>query len=159
MLTPHYTLLPQDYNFNEINRQDGFIFYLQLQTNFYHPLLTQTHGNHTHTHINRNKYTQKNIYTHTGIINTHGNRGGRGQRIIHKSPKFYNNVFLFVGLTTLGVLLNFNLLVYQVECLNVFIVIYRIGNFVYHHWRCKSILSSIILFLKIPAQKYSSNEI
>ncbi len=34
-------------------------------------------------------------------------------------PKVYNNVFLFVGLTNLGTLLNFDWLIHQVECLNV----------------------------------------
>ena len=39
--------------------------------------------------------------------------------LLHQSPKFNNNVLLFVGLTTLGTLVNFNWLVYQVECSNV----------------------------------------
>ena len=32
--------------------------------------------------------------------------------LLHKYPKFYNNVFIFVGLTTLGTLVNFNLLIH-----------------------------------------------
>ena len=44
-------------------------------------------------------------------------------------PKVFNNVFLFIGLTTLG---TFNLLVYLVECFNF-------CDFVDHHWGCTSL--------------------
>ena len=39
--------------------------------------------------------------------------------IISQSTKFCNDVFLFVGFTTLGTLVNFNWLVQLVECSNV----------------------------------------
>ena len=50
--------------------------------------------------------------------------------LLHKSPKFFNNLFLFVVLTTLGTFVNLFCLVYQVECS---IVVYKSGNFEYHH--------------------------
>ena len=50
--------------------------------------------------------------------------------LLHKSPKFYYNVFLFIGLNTLGTLNEFDWLVYQIE-FQPLIVIYRRGNFVY----------------------------
>ena len=39
--------------------------------------------------------------------------------LLHLSPKFYYNVFLFVGLTTLETFIKFDWLVYQFECPNV----------------------------------------
>ena len=39
--------------------------------------------------------------------------------LFHLSPKFFNNVFVFVRLKTLGTLVNFDWLVNQVECSNV----------------------------------------
>ena len=38
--------------------------------------------------------------------------------LLHQSPKFYNNDFLIVGLTTLGTLENFDLLLNYVEFAN-----------------------------------------
>ena len=38
--------------------------------------------------------------------------------LLDKSPKFYNNVSLFVALTTLGTLMNFDFLVHLVDFLN-----------------------------------------
>ena len=35
-----------------------------------------------------------------------------GDNLLHQSPKFYNNVFLFVGLKTLGTLVNFDWLIH-----------------------------------------------
>ena len=45
-------------------------------------------------------------------------RGTRGC-LLHWSPKFNNNVFLLVGLTTLGTSVNFDWLVHSFECSNV----------------------------------------
>ncbi len=44
-------------------------------------------------------------------------REGTMDCLLHYSPKFYN-IFVFVGLTTLGTL-NFDWLVYKVECLYI----------------------------------------
>ncbi len=46
--------------------------------------------------------------------------------LLHYSPKFYINAFLFVGLTSLVTLVNFDWLFYEVESSR--------GYFVYHHW-------------------------
>ena len=55
----------------------------------------------------------------------------------NQSPKFYDNIFLFFGLTTLETLRNFNWLSFQTfQPLTLF---YRRCNFVYHHWGCTSI--------------------
>ena len=58
--------------------------------------------------------------------------------LLHQSPKFYNNAFLFVGLTTLG---TFNWLIRYLEIYHVSttILIYIRGNFLLHHWGCTSI--------------------
>ena len=49
--------------------------------------------------------------------------------LLHQYPKLYNNVFLFVSSTVLGLLLNFDWLVYLVECsFQPLILIYRWGN-------------------------------
>ena len=45
--------------------------------------------------------------------------GGDIWLFITLAPKFYNNVFLFLGLITLGNFLNFDCLVQKVECPNV----------------------------------------
>ena len=37
--------------------------------------------------------------------------------LLHLSPNFYDNVFLFAGLTSVGTLYNFNWLVHLVECI------------------------------------------
>ena len=50
--------------------------------------------------------------------------------LLHESPKFYNNVFLFVVLITLG---TFKL---NVQTFQPLIVINRRVNFVYNHWEC-----------------------
>ena len=60
----------------------------------------------------------------------------------HYSPKFYYNVFLFVGLSTVGTLVNFTWIVQIISSVQMFqslIVMYRRGNFVYHHWGCTAI--------------------
>ena len=46
-------------------------------------------------------------------------QGERGHWDVYQSPKFYNNVFLFFGYSTLGTFLNFNWLGHEVECPNV----------------------------------------
>ena len=46
-----------------------------------------------------------------------GRNAGR-EGTLDKSPKFYNNVSLFVALTTLGTLMNFDFLVHLVDFLN-----------------------------------------
>ena len=77
-----------------------------------------------------------------------GERGGNGL-FITLVPKVYNNVFLFVGLTTLGDLLNFDWLYKCCIKINVqifppIILIQQRGNFVYHHCGCTS---TIVLLL------------
>ena len=60
-------------------------------------------------------------------------RGGRG----HKSPKFYNKVFLFVGdfcWILIGWFIRLSVLTFHPT-----ILIYRRINFVYHQWVCTSI--------------------
>ena len=53
---------------------------------------------------------------------------------------FYNNVFLFVGLTTLGTFIKFWLVCsFSWDAAQPLIVIYRRGNFVYHLKRCTPI--------------------
>ena len=52
-----------------------------------------------------------------------------------------------LSLTTLGTLLNFDRL--DGKTFQPLIVIYRKGDFVYHHWVCKKI-SAIISSLQIP---------
>ena len=62
--------------------------------------------------------------------------------LLHKSPKSNNNVFIFVGLTTLGtvnwILIGW-LIKLSVKTLQPLIVIYRSNHFVYNHWGCTSI--------------------
>ena len=75
--------------------------------------------------------------------------------LLHESPKFHNTVFLFVGLTTLGTLMIFCIgwfFNFGVQTFQPLILIYRSGNFVYHHWGCILYinLSAIELSLKIP---------
>ena len=55
-------------------------------------------------------------------------RGGTMGCLLHKSSKFYNNIFLFVGLTTLGNLVNFDWLVNQVEFPNVSTTYFNLHN-------------------------------
>ena len=45
--------------------------------------------------------------------------GGDNVMLISLVPKFYNNVFLFVDLTTLETLVNFDWLIHLVKCPNV----------------------------------------
>ena len=61
--------------------------------------------------------------------------GGDNGLFIIISKKFYINVVLFVGITTLMTLLNFVSLIYYVECLNVSTSTFNLqrGNFVYHY--------------------------
>ena len=56
-------------------------------------------------------------------------------------PKVCNNVFLLVGLTTLGIFVNFDWLIHYVKCSNVLTTNfnYRRSNFVYHYLECTSI--------------------
>ena len=55
---------------------------------------------------------------------------------------FYNNVFLFVGLTTLGdfkwILIGWFIKL-KVKTFQPLIIIYKMGNFVYYHLGCTSI--------------------
>ena len=58
--------------------------------------------------------------------------------IFPNSSKFYNNVFLFAGLITLGTFIEFWLVCSLVECPNVSITkcnLWR-GYFVFQHWGC-----------------------
>ena len=41
-------------------------------------------------------------------------------------PKFYNNGFLFVSLTTLGTSVNFDWFVHKVECSNVSTTVFNL---------------------------------
>ena len=43
------------------------------------------------------------------LISKNPEKDGTMGCLLHWSPKFYNNVFLFVGLTTLGTLVNFDI--------------------------------------------------
>ena len=71
-------------------------------------------------------------------------RGDNGC-LLHQSPKFSNNVFLFVGFTTLG---TFDWLIQTFQPL---ISIYRSGNFVYHQlgYTLYINISTIVLSLQI----------
>ena len=56
-------------------------------------------------------------------------------------PKIYINIFLFVGLTTLGtlvILINWFIKL-SVQTFQRLIQIYRLGYFVFHNWGCTSI--------------------
>ena len=57
---------------------------------------------------------------------------------LHLSPKFLNNVFLFVGLTNLGIYIDligwFIRLSVQLKIVN-----HKRDNFVHHYWECKLI--------------------
>ena len=55
--------------------------------------------------------------------------------LLHRSPKFYNNVSSFVGSMNLGFKVNFDHLDHKVECSNVSKTNWR-GNFVFLHWGC-----------------------
>ena len=68
--------------------------------------------------------------------------------LLHQSPKIYNNVFVFVDLTTLGTLVNFDWLFHLAECskFQPLISIYRRGSFFIN-------LSAIVLSLQIPGCK------
>ncbi len=62
--------------------------------------------------------------------------------LLHWSPKFYNNVFIFVSLTTLWTNTEFwlvGLLSLSVQTFQQLILIYRRSNFVCHYWECTSI--------------------
>ena len=48
-------------------------------------------------------------------------------------PKFYNNVFLFIGLTTLETFTELLFIKLSVQTFQPFILIYRRGNFVCLH--------------------------
>ena len=78
------------------------------------------------THTQRNKFI---ISIASLCIFVQGGGGGALGCLIHLSPKFYNNIFLFVGSITLGTLVNFDWLAHS----NVqpLILIYRISNFVF----------------------------
>ncbi len=54
--------------------------------------------------------------------------------LLHEPSKFYNNVFLFFGLTTLETLVNFDWLIYCIECPNV-----STTSFNLHHWGYTSV--------------------
>ena len=49
--------------------------------------------------------------------------------------KFYNSVFLFISLITLGILIVWFIKL-NVQTFQPLIVIYRGDNFVYHQWEC-----------------------
>ena len=61
---------------------------------------------------------------------------------LHWSPKFYNTVVLFIGSTTLGTLVNFNV---SVQTFQPLIVNNIRGNFVYHHWGCALIYQHCLI--------------
>ena len=63
--------------------------------------------------------------------------------LTHKSPKFYNYIFLLAGLTFLGTILNFDWFSLFYLVFQLLIVNYRRDNFVYHHWGCTSIYRSL----------------
>ena len=65
---------------------------------------------------------------------------------LHQCPKFYINVFFFVGLTTLETLVNFDYLFHLVECSNVSTtnLITRRGNFCI-------IIGDVQLFINLSA--------
>ena len=70
--------------------------------------------------------------------------------LLHQSPKFYNNVFLFVGLTTLGILIVWFIKL-SVNKFQPLSLIYRRGDFVYHPSLGMYInLSAIFLSLQNP---------
>ena len=79
-----------------------------------------------------------------------GREGPLGH-LIQCSLKFYNNVF--VGLTTLGTFIIFliKFIKLSVQKFQPLISIYRRGNFVYHHWICRSIYRP----LSYPLDPYS----
>ena len=58
--------------------------------------------------------------------------------LLHKSPKFYSNVFVFVDLTTFGTfcILFHWFITLSVQTCQSLIVIYRRGIFVHRHWGC-----------------------
>ena len=68
---------------------------------------------------------------------------------LHKSPKFYNNDFLLVGSSTLGTLINFDLLSSSVQTCQPLILSYRRGNFVYYYWRWTSIYLPLSYFFRL----------
>ena len=62
--------------------------------------------------------------------------------LLHSSPIFFVDIFLFVGLTTLGTFIKFWLvssLSWVFKCFTPLNVIYRRDNFVFNHWGCTSI--------------------
>ena len=74
---------------------------------------------------------------------THTHQQGMIQWTVYYTShqSIFNNVFLFVDWTTLGI---FWILIgwfieLSVQTFQTKIVIYRWGNFVYHHWGCTSI--------------------
>ena len=82
-----------------------------------------------------------NSFKVSGGARLNSGREGTLSCLLHQSPNFNNNVYLFVGLTTFGLLLNLDWLVHYVDCPNFYplIVIYRRVNFVYHYLGCTSI--------------------
>ena len=78
-------------------------------------------------------------------------REGTMDCFLHQFPKFYNNVFLFVGL------LNFDWLVLLVECPNVSTTTNfnpQKGRFCGSSLGCKYNLTAIVLSLQIPNVLY-----
>ena len=95
------------------------------------------YGVHAFKHMYRNiKSLEPHIFTTAktshSLIKKPEREGTMGC-LLHQYPKFYNKVFLFFGLITIRTWVNFDWLAQTFQPL---IVIYRRGNFVYHHWEC-----------------------
>ena len=93
--------------------------------------------------------------TTVGLVNIQRGREGTLGGLLHQSPKFYNNVSLFVALTTLGTFIEFLLVVNLVHCSNLQpLIVFQIsGNFVLSSGMYNN-LSCIVLSLQIPGQSY-----
>ena len=102
-------------------------------------------------------YRQTSFYFHLSInLWFYLKPGRKGSLVLHLSLKFYSNVFLFVGWTTLWTLLNLNfdcLIKLSIEFFQPLIAIYWRDNIVYHHWGSLVFIS----YCLIPLYPWSKN--
>ena len=69
--------------------------------------------------------------------------------LFHQSPRFYNYDFLFVGLTSLVHLVNFDWLIHYDVCSNGLTTNFNLQNFVYRHLGCTLIYQPLLICLSV----------